>query len=93
MLLLVVVGYTSEIPSIDQWLDRSSAGQAATKVILLGAFLDAMALWFSALWFAWRRSKDSNGALWPIFVLALTNFVGGFFYYFLFARKHMPRPV
>ena len=91
MLLLVMVGYMTEIPPIDQWLEKSFAGQAATKVILLAAFLDMMALWFSAVWYAWRRCKDRNGPFWAVFALLLTNFVGGFFYYFLFARKHMAR--
>lgn len=90
MVVAVLLAYATAIPAIGERLDRfeaTAAGRAAVTSCLITVLLDTLVLWFSALWYAWQRAKERRGSLWPVFLLVVTNFVGAFFYYFLFARR------
>ncbi len=91
VLVATIAGYVTLIPSISQRLDsleKSPWGHGVVVFLLFAFLCDALALWASAVWYAWRRNRDADAAMYPVVVLALTNFVGALFYYFFFVRRH-----
>lgn len=93
MLVAVALSYVSMIPAINLRLDTleaSSFGKAILMAALLLVLCDALLLWGSAVWYAWRNTPSGRSSrVLTIILLLATNFVGGFFYYFfVVSRSH-----
>ena len=95
MLVAVALSFVSMIPVINvrlEMLEGSSLGRAIVMAALLLVLCDALLLWGSAVWYAWSNtpSGQSSRAL-TIALLLLTNFVGGFSYYFFVVSRSPQR--
>ncbi len=88
LLVWIIVGYISTIPSIDHWLtawEEAGAGRAVVTGVLCLFALTGFVLWYAAVRYAWLRHPDKRQApvIWLIVWLLIGNIVAGFFYYFL----------
>jgi len=102
--VLIVVGTIMDVPAVDNWLTDAEThtwGRLLVYALLLCFFISAMTLWSSAVWYA-QVSPDVMLPRGPLVaILILTNFVGGFFYYWLAVHwrpgteriRHMKRPL
>jgi hypothetical protein len=91
ILALVAIGYILSIPSFAEpaaHFQASPVGRPVVNALLLLVTAAAFTLWGSAVWYAWNDERSHALPKW--FILALLifgQFVGGFFYYFLFVRR------
>ena len=87
----IVIGYLSVVPSIDQRVDvfeTTTSGRLVVNAALILICIDLVTLWCSSVWYAARRWRSRRAAGWQVGLLVATGFVGGLFYYFLYARRH-----
>ena len=78
VLAAVVLGWLDLIPAVDQSIDAAGpAGQLGVAIALGGICLAAVVCWVAAAWYALSIGRRGLAV-----VLALTNFVGGLFFYF-----------
>jgi hypothetical protein len=91
MVLAILLAYVSLIPAISQGLDRLEASQFGRAIVVTALLLilcDALLLWGSAIWYAWTDNSSSRTSRgFRTAILILSNFVGGFFYYFLVVSR------
>ena len=84
VLALILLAYAMYLPTVGTALarlDESSQGRSALSAILLGTALAMLTLWGAAIWYARVSSEVVASRLLVVAVLALTNVVGAFFYY------------
>jgi hypothetical protein len=78
ILVAIIAGYIDLIPTVEQSIDRAGrAGQIGVGVALAAVAVAAMVCWVGAIWYAASIGRRGLAVL-----LGLTNFVGGFFFYF-----------
>lgn len=86
----IVVGYLSTVPSIDSRLTIAESQpivRSTVAVFLAVLTLTALVTWVAALWYAFSDTAHHHvPRVLLIAVLVFSNFVGAFFYYFLFVH-------
>lgn len=80
VLIAIVAGYLTLIPTVDASIDTFGAASRVLVAVVLALFLmAALTCWAAAVSHALLLGRRGLAI-----VLLVTNFVGGFFYYFLY---------
>ena len=84
VLALIALGYVDMIPEVDQAIEAAGrAGQIGVGVVLAAVAIAAIVCWTGAVWYALSVGRRGLALL-----LGVTNFVGGFFFYFGYVAWH-----